>query len=104
MLTAEQLYAAINCIACIYALARITHCYYAYCIADVHPKAWYDRVLPVCNAPFIKKIRFGIASMVILGETLFGKSLAKLLVLCATGDVTDLVEVVCIRMKKVIIG
>lgn len=103
-LTTEQLYSAINTLACIYVLARIAQAYHGYFIVDTPPTTWYDNLVPIRNTVLVKKMRFAIASLLILGETLLGKSLAKLIILCATGDVTDLIEALLVRVKKIVVA
>lgn len=92
-LTVERVYKLINVLACIYACVRIAQCYHRYFIAEVPVSdSWYDQLITLTTLTMVKKARFVCASTIILGETLIGKSLAKLVVLCATGDVFDLIK------------
>lgn len=104
-LTVDRAHKFINCAACLYALVRIGQCYHHHFISHTPPSdRWYDQLITLGDISMVKKLRFACASTIILGETLVGKSLAKLLLLCATGDITDLIEPVFVRMKKIVMG
>lgn len=103
--TVDRAHTLINSAAFLYALARIAYCYHHYFVADVpQPERWYDQFIIIGDSVIVKKIRFTCAAATILGETLVGKSLVKLLVVCATGDITDLIERVLVRMKNMVVG
>ena len=103
-LTVDQMHRLINRAACVYALVRIVQCYHHYFISSTLPEGWYNQLIPLGDIGVVKKIQFSIACGIILGETLIGKSLAKLLLFCTTGDIIDLIESIITRVKKMIVG
>jgi hypothetical protein len=103
-LTIEQMHTLINGAACVYALVRIAQCYHHYFISSTPPEGRYNQLITIGDISMVKKIQFSVACGIVLGETLIAKSLAKLLVLCATGDITDLIEPVITRVKKMVVG
>ncbi|MFI5332552.1 MAG: hypothetical protein ACHQVS_00455 [Candidatus Babeliales bacterium] len=104
-LTVDRVHTLINSAACLYALIRIAQCYHRYFIAHApQPERWYDQFITIGDITIVKKIRFTCAAVSILGETLVGKTLVKLLLVCATGDITDLIEQALVRMKKMVVG
>lgn len=84
-ITVERAHNVLNVAACTYALVRIARS--------------YKHNMTVAN-----KTKFALNSAVIIGEALVIKSLAKLLLVCATGDITDLIEQAIKRCKKMIMG
>lgn len=83
--TVERAHNAISVAACAYALTRIARS--------------YEHNMSTAN-----KMGFALNAAIIIGEALVIKSLAKLLLVCATGDITDLIEQAIKRCKKMIMG
>lgn len=90
-ITVERAHNVLSIAACVYVAARIAYNYQQG--FGLHKK------MTVVN-----KTAFAFNSAVIIGEALVIKSLAKLLLLCATGDITDLIEQAIKRCKKMVIG
>lgn len=93
----RQLYRTLDCAALVYATARI---YARYTRSQRQADYACSRLYPAWYRSVHAKGNFALEVGVIALETLFYKTIFKLILLCGTGDLSDLAHEAVVRCKK----